>query len=264
MIKNVAVAAERTFARGSEEGFKENYESLRKLVSRLNASHVGLTKDQIISCSVARNFRMTPTATTIHVHENTNFSIGVFILGKDKKIPLHDHPNMFGMIKCIHGTLQIKSYSPLPTAGTYTVPSKITDKIPRNMFETLTPCKLSDEKLVMATDDTVCSLDPANGNIHEIIAIDGPAAFIDILSPPYNGVERDCTYYTQIEGTENENDITWLMPTQPPQEYWTRPAEYCGPSIVQSLLKYHDHNQGILKLIMFLKLDVIESTVDRE
>lgn len=256
MIRNVAIAAERTFAptvrcsgtngssittngsgleNDSSIVFKENYESLLKLVSRLNASHVGLSKESIMSVSPGSKsgLRLSPTATTIHVHENSNYSIGVFILGHNKKIPLHDHPNMFGMIKCIHGKLSIKSYTPLPSTGTtYTVPSRVLSRIPKEMFPTLTPCKLSEEKVVVSTEETVCSLDPANGNIHEITAIDGPAAFIDILSPPYDGHERDCTYYTLLDGGGRENDVTWLMPTQPPRDYWTQPAEYCGPPVI--------------------------------
>ena len=45
------------------------------------------------------------------VVENPVISMGVFIVGEGESIPLHDHPNMHGIIKCLQGRLRIRSFS---------------------------------------------------------------------------------------------------------------------------------------------------------
>ena len=52
--------------------------------------------------------------TYIHVFENSEFSVGIFVLGRGKKIPLHNHPRMRGFLKCVHGRLALQSYSIKP------------------------------------------------------------------------------------------------------------------------------------------------------
>ena len=39
--------------------------------------------------------------------------VGIFIVRKGCSIPLHNHPNMFGIIKCLAGRFDLTSYSPL-------------------------------------------------------------------------------------------------------------------------------------------------------
>ena len=48
--------------------------------------------------------------------------------------------------------------------------------------------------------DNPIYLHPREENLHEIATVEGPAAFLDILSPPYGpdhrtGTERECHYY---------------------------------------------------------------------
>ena len=53
-------------------------------------------------------------------------------------------------------------------------------------------------------DSVPCFLSPSESNIHKIESVGGPAAFLDILAPPYNidpdpymddQEERDCHYF---------------------------------------------------------------------
>ena len=45
------------------------------------------------------------------VVENPVISMGIFIIREGERIPLHDHPNMHGVIKCLEGRLRILSFS---------------------------------------------------------------------------------------------------------------------------------------------------------
>ncbi|QQP54817.1 2-aminoethanethiol dioxygenase, partial [Caligus rogercresseyi] len=49
----------------------------------------------------------------VDIYEDNRISIGIFFLNGDTKIPLHDHPNMTGVIKCIAGNLNITSFTPI-------------------------------------------------------------------------------------------------------------------------------------------------------
>ena len=57
------------------------------LLERLTLADLGLTTQGITSVE--------PTKVKyVHICETDFFSMGVFILGKGARIPLHDHPNM--------------------------------------------------------------------------------------------------------------------------------------------------------------------------
>lgn len=51
--------------------------------------------------------------TYIAVFEDKNVSIGVFVLRDGAKIPLHDHPYMYGVLKVIYGKVKLQSYTPM-------------------------------------------------------------------------------------------------------------------------------------------------------
>lgn len=55
--------------------------------------------------------RRPPPVTYIPVAENKHISMGIFVIREGQNIPLHDHPHMHGLIKCIQGRLKITSYS---------------------------------------------------------------------------------------------------------------------------------------------------------
>ncbi|XP_037547486.1 2-aminoethanethiol dioxygenase [Nematolebias whitei] len=91
-----------------------------------------------------------------------------------------------------------------------------------------------------------CLLTPARDNLHQIDAVDGPAAFLDILAPPYNPDDgRDCHYYKVLqrvaaEGTgtasnqeeqkEKENEA-WLLEIPQPEDFWCGGEPYAGPAV---------------------------------
>ena len=50
----------------------------------------------------------------------------VLLLREGEHIPLHDHPEMHGIIKCLAGSLKITSYTKLPITS---LPTNLPDKM---------------------------------------------------------------------------------------------------------------------------------------
>ncbi|XP_034021619.1 2-aminoethanethiol dioxygenase-like [Thalassophryne amazonica] len=88
-----------------------------------------------------------------------------------------------------------------------------------------------------------CLLTPVRDNLHQIDALEGPAAFLDILAPPYNPEDgRDCHYYKvlqtvaeggacgkeEVQGQEKE---AWLLEIPQPEEFWCGGESYPGPAV---------------------------------
>lgn len=141
--------------------------------------------------------------TYMEVFENSAVTIGVFILKKKSRIPLHDHPGMYGIIKVLYGSVNIQSYS---VANGSTNPSKV--------FAIKSP-----PTIVTASDGPVI-LSPQNNNIHEIWPVDGSSAsFLDVLAPPYNPDERDCHYYKD-DGFSGDLKLHTLTEIKCPHSFW--------------------------------------------
>lgn len=89
-----------------------------------------------------------------------------------------------------------------------------------------------------------CLLTPRQDNLHQISAVEGPAAFLDILAPPYNADDgRDCHYYRILQtveegktdeqqGDEEEKEsVTWVLEIPEPEDFWCGPEHYPGPAV---------------------------------
>uniref|UniRef100_G1NVR7 2-aminoethanethiol dioxygenase n=1 Tax=Myotis lucifugus TaxID=59463 RepID=G1NVR7_MYOLU len=81
-------------------------------------------------------------------------------------------------------------------------------------------------------------------NLHQIDAVDGPAAFLDILAPPYDPDDgRDCHYYRVLEPVRAKEasgstcDLplpreVWLLETPQADDFWCEGEPYPGPKVV--------------------------------
>ena len=95
--------------------------------------------------------------------------------------------------------------------------------------------------IVVTKNDPACILTPWDKNLHEISCIEGPAAFLDILSPPYHvdvygQGERPCTYFRTISSNptaeaERKSDKVQLVVTDTPPEFYSRSLKYMGPRL---------------------------------
>lgn len=108
----------------TSKAFHDNLVKLKRTANELDARSVGLdfrllrwdTYELIhnldkLSEPIFIHRRQAPV-TYIEVFENHNVSIGVFVLRDGAKIPLHDHPYMYGVLKVIYGKVKIQSYTP--------------------------------------------------------------------------------------------------------------------------------------------------------
>ena len=105
--------------------------------------------------------------------------------------------------------------------------------------------------LFLITSDSTSDpllLRPDKGNYHEIWNTgDSPAAFLDILAPPYNQgsqdndevqnfieEERHCDFFKVVNFPYDENaarNVTWLQVIPTPPCYFCDFEPYCGPPL---------------------------------
>lgn len=234
LISKIAAAARRAFGHRQlppdEQRLREQLLVLQRLTASLTASDLNINNDTIKQA----NWGAKAPTSYIAVEENDAYTMSVFVV-RNSKIPLHDHPQMCGMVKVLMGTIAIRSYSPLPLDGTYKVPRNILDKVSIEQQPLLVPAVFGGEKTYVADSSDVACLENVNNNLHEIEAINGTAAFLDILAPPYNSNDRDCSYFRVIgSAMDKDHDmlISWLLVTDNPQDFWTDRLDYAGPPIV--------------------------------
>lgn len=226
LVEAIAKQAQITFSRClTDECFSENLTKLIRNASRIRATDLNFNKD-----TISDNDGKRPAPVTyIEVAENQTFSMGIFLLRNGARIPLHDHPGMHGVLKVIQGTVQITSFSPLQLPPGYKLPPDINNRVKGVNRDLLFPVEKHSQASLTDRDDP-CVLSPKEGNFHEIVAVGGSAAFLDILAPPYDMKERDCHYYVPIETKKSDTEAkTWLLRTPAPADFWCRAAPYTGP-----------------------------------
>ncbi|KAK3600846.1 hypothetical protein CHS0354_014210 [Potamilus streckersoni] len=231
-IQKVAQAAYKLFSRlGSGVKISPPYEGLYEvagLFSQLREPDVFEPNSKLLY----RDRKLLPDideapVTYVPVWDDKVLTICMFILKKGSRLPMHDHPNMYGLLKVLHGSLTITSYSPYldhspPLPPTLAASFKYANQIK--------PVKPMGKKTISASDDCVV-LTPESGNYHEITAESGQAAFIDILAPPYDSSDRQCTYYSVIPNQDSVSDITYLIKVHCPTDYWCNEEQYTGPDL---------------------------------
>ncbi|RWS30248.1 2-aminoethanethiol dioxygenase-like protein, partial [Leptotrombidium deliense] len=220
LIQQIAKSSQQVFGKQCSE---ESLAALRCLCGKLKASDVGFNYDTIAN----RRFR----APSLHVSitSNEKYSIGIFVLMNGGVIPLHDHPDMFGIVKVIHGKIRVSSYSLLQD-DSIAVPNKLLSRV--KQWQRLIPSRSCAVSEVSCDEDATCLLTPDKANLHEIEAVGGVAAFVDVLAPPYEEGERECSYYEVMDKIYDEQlkeDITWLATSDPPPYFWCESLPYSGP-----------------------------------
>lgn len=231
-IQKVAQLAYKTFsALTSNELSHEKLRNLSSLTSKIRAKDLNFDPNLVAEREVNNGIREAPV-TYVHLWEDRTMCMGVFVLKRGARLPLHNHPNMFGVLKVIHGTVHMESFS-LTNNET---------PVPENISKQLKPWQSSHIKHVkiessseVSVDSDCCVLTPQTGNIHEIRSVNGPAAFLDILAPPYDHETRSrvCHYYRKLQENEKStDDMQWLIQVSQPPDYWCDTADYQGPPLL--------------------------------
>uniref|UniRef100_A0A0N7ZBY2 2-aminoethanethiol dioxygenase n=1 Tax=Scylla olivacea TaxID=85551 RepID=A0A0N7ZBY2_SCYOL len=260
LIQNIARLAIHTFRRDpqlSPTSYKAHYDQLCDLLARLTPSDLKIDPALLVDRGRFNPNRDGAPVTYMQIYEDLDLTICVFILKRGVRLPLHDHPGMCGLLKVVHGMVSIQSYSFIPETnsearngdpGVPTLPNL--QELPGHTL-TRAPTFLHTQVLAatkhpiqnITASQPACQLSPGANNLHEIHSVDGPAAFLDILSPPYGtderlGLERDCHYYKEVRGpsTGSEEDVNgqpavFLYRVETPSDFWCDQAEYCGPPV---------------------------------
>ncbi|KAI5645643.1 hypothetical protein NE865_02310 [Phthorimaea operculella] len=177
--------------------------------------------------------------TYVEVYQDDLINMSIFVLRPGFKMPLHDHPHMHGLLKVIAGAVNIRSFSE------YSVKDmNDADFAMRARFEA---ARLSQgffkrrRLFAEVTANTICTeaspacvLTPTISNYHEIQALDMPAAFFDILAPPYDTLiegigPRRCRYYHIAN--EISTNLVELQETDVPECFYCDQAPYLGPPL---------------------------------
>ena len=89
------------------EEFESNLQQLKQIVNKLTYCDLGLEKSK----SIIDPANQEVPVTYINILEHRDVSLGMFIVKSGSRIPLHNHPNMHGLLKIVYGTVDIKEYT---------------------------------------------------------------------------------------------------------------------------------------------------------
>lgn len=219
---------------GKSECFKSNLNILTTLLDKVTAEDVNLNP-HFAQESFWNKPQKAPVS-CIDIYEDMNVTLGIFVLKPGGQLPLHNHPEMHGLIKVLMGKIRITSYS-LNTEKTHALDRGI------NNGDSFKPSKTHKKSVITAelvstevvdVNSQSCLLEPSYKNLHKIESVDGPAAFLDILAPPYmtqvpNNGQRQCSYYTVL--SQAAPNVFRLHEINSPSWYWCDIHPYAGPCI---------------------------------
>ncbi|EDW40649.1 2-aminoethanethiol dioxygenase [Drosophila sechellia] len=185
-FSNVLRQAFKTFDRANHASFNANLQHLRQLTDELTYRDLHLREELFRNGGSHR-----APCSYMHIFEDDRFSMSLFIVRGASTIPLHDHPMMFGLLRCIWGQLMVDSFS-----------HQLGPDEPLTYDLHQTVVKVHVEEPILVTPASPCAtLTPRKRNYHQIAQIgSGVAAFFDILSPPYDADmptygPRQCRFY---------------------------------------------------------------------
>ncbi|KAI5103062.1 2-aminoethanethiol (cysteamine) dioxygenase a, partial [Silurus meridionalis] len=248
LVQKIAIQAQVTFKNGDDEkdlagNLAGNLADLRALLSDIRAADLNIAppKKKKSSGSGTRTRTQAHSrapVTYMHICETSAFSMGVFALRSGVSIPLHDHPGMNGMLKVLYGKVRIRCFDKLegsPDAH----PDHVGSGAGSESVDQDALCAAALRSCAEFTQQSApCVLSPRRDNLHQIDAVDGPAAFLDILAPPYDPDDgRDCHYYRVLRTTRNNGDdqkdeeTAWLLEIPQPEEFWCGGEPYPGPKV---------------------------------
>lgn len=251
LIQKIAKQAYITFKglKASANGLAAEQQSeLISLVTAIRAADLKIAPRKTKANSGAAALQ-SPPVTYMHICETEVFSIGVFLLRTGASIPLHDHPGMNGMLKVLYGKVSVRCIDKLEDNLTVsTIPPHF--EPPLAPFQTASLRRSVLRSVSEYSENSgPCLLTPLRDNLHQIDAVGGPAAFLDILAPPYNPDDgRDCHYYKVLQtvaegntdGKSNEEqqaeekekeEETWLLEIPQPEDFWCGGEPYPGPAV---------------------------------
>uniref|UniRef100_A0A0K8TL44 2-aminoethanethiol dioxygenase n=1 Tax=Tabanus bromius TaxID=304241 RepID=A0A0K8TL44_TABBR len=209
-----------TFDRKNAAALSTNLHQLKQLMDQLTAKDLNI--DPFIMSEEAFGYDDKAPCTFVRIFEHEDVSMSVFILRGGYTMPLHDHPVMHGILKTLSGALLVRSYTAI-------------NEVPYSRIIKEVPVKAEEPKLINSTSECA-TLTPTECNYHEISAINGVAAFFDILSPPYDTNipiygRRRCNFYRKLPQDSPDGYTLERIPT--PISYYCDSAVYVTPDFLK-------------------------------
>ncbi|XP_029932949.1 2-aminoethanethiol (cysteamine) dioxygenase a [Myripristis murdjan] len=254
LIQKIARKAYSTFkdlnnsSNGDHKALSDKNSELIALVTAVRAADLKIAPRKTKAGSGAAELQ-SPPVTYMHICETDAFSMGVFLLRTGASIPLHDHPGMNGMLKVLYGKVSIRCFDKLEDSLTAKTPPPLFEP-PLSPFQTGSLRRSVLRSIGEFSEESgPCLLTPQQDNLHQIDAVEGPAAFLDILAPPYDPDDgRDCHYYKVLrvaeeagadvkaneeqQGEEKEKEKEmWLLEIPQPDDFWCGGEPYPGPPV---------------------------------
>lgn len=234
-IARQALVTFRTPSSFGDKAFLGNQCKLQSLMTEIRAADLKIAPRKVDSVSTPLPHN--PPVTYMHICETDEFSMGVFLLKSGASIPLHDHPGMHGMLKVIYGKVRITCFDRLDKSTS--VASDTQFNPPLLPFQRGALRSILGSVGEFTEESGPCILTPDRNNLHQIDAVDGPTAFLDILAPPYDPDDgRDCHYYKVLQSASDSEDKkaegqkeVWLMEVSQPSEFWCGGEPYPGPEV---------------------------------
>ncbi|KAM6956573.1 2-aminoethanethiol (cysteamine) dioxygenase b [Aplochiton taeniatus] len=232
----------------ASKAFIDNQSKLRSLMTEVRAADLKLIPRKVDSAPampMTHHAPHSPPVTYMHICETDDFSMGVFLLKAGASIPLHDHPGMHGMLKVMYGKVRITCFDKLDDSAISgaSVQSPLTPPAVLPFQKGALRRSVLRSSGEYTEDSGPCVLAPNRENLHQIDAVDGPTAFLDILAPPYDPDDgRDCHYYKPVPPVASEAEDThaqlspeekevWLMEIPQPSHFWCGGEPYPGPEV---------------------------------
>ncbi|KAJ8013910.1 hypothetical protein DPEC_G00034730 [Dallia pectoralis] len=241
IVQKIARQAFATFRNPYSVGdkpFLENQGKLQTLMAEARAADLKIAPRKVVCASTPLPHN--PPVTYMHICETDEFSMGVFLLKSGASIPLHDHPGMYGMLKVIYGKVRITCFDRLNKSTTVVGDTQFSPPLLPFQRGALNRSVLRSVG-ELTEESGPCTLTPDRDNLHQIDAVDGPAAFLDILAPPYDPEQgRDCHYYKVMQSDLESEDKraeaqgqkeVWLMEISQPSDFWCGAEPYPGPEV---------------------------------
>ena len=243
---------------------------LAELMDRITAADVGLNR--LTHENGLRDIEF------VEIADFLQFTVGIFLVPKGRKLPLHDHPGMTVMSKVLFGNIAITNFDKVEYG------QEVSDGDYRAPLETVIK---SNQRQVSYTHGCEILYPTSGGNIHEFLATED-AAVLDVLAPPYDCTcNRPCTYFRPVgvgaarpspqpkvlregkcavdaqfeaESCAEENDpwntgfmwpeielvgvlegeTVWLLAQEAPTSFYTERREYTGTLLVHVVHTYFD------------------------
>lgn len=234
-IARQALVTFRTPSSFGDKAFLGNQCKLQSLMTEIRAADLKIAPRKV-DCATTP-LPHNPPVTYMHICETDQFSMGVFLLKSGASIPLHDHPGMYGMLKVLYGKVRITCFDRLDKSTS--VASDTQFNPPLLPFQRGALRSILGSVGEFTEESGPCILTPDRNNLHQIDAVDGPTAFLDILAPPYDPDDgRDCHYYKVLQSASDSEDKkaegqkeVWLMEVSQPSEFWCGGEPYPGPEV---------------------------------